>query len=136
MDRTLRLFVALGALSGALAVAAGAFGAHALEGAVPPGRLATWATAAHYHLAHALALVLVGLVATHVPGRLVQVAGWLFLAGTVLFAGSLYALVLLEAPALGAVTPLGGAAFIAGWGCLGLAVLGGRRKEREEGKEG
>ncbi|HLT46555.1 MAG TPA: DUF423 domain-containing protein [Rubricoccaceae bacterium] len=122
MDRSSRLFVGLGAVSGALAVAAGAFGAHALEGAVAAERLATWATAAHYHLAHALALVAAGLVAAHRPGRLVRAAGWLFLAGTVLFAGSLYALVLLDLPALGAVTPLGGVAFIAGWGCLAAGV--------------
>jgi uncharacterized membrane protein YgdD (TMEM256/DUF423 family) len=120
-----RLFLALGALSGALAVATGAFGAHALDGAVPPARVATWDTAAHYHLAHALALVLAGLVAAHAPGRLVRAAGWLFLAGTVLFAGSLYALVLLDLPALGAVTPLGGVAFIVGWACLAAGAWRG-----------
>jgi len=121
-------FVALGALSGALAVAAGAFGAHALEGAVPPERLATWETAAHYHLVHALALVAVGLVSAHRRHRPMRLAGWLFLAGTVLFAGSLYGLVLLDLPALGAVTPLGGLAFIAGW--LALAWSGGRQAPR------
>ena len=122
MSRTPRLFLVLGAACAALAVAAGAFGAHALRDAVPPERLATWATAAHYGLAHALALVLTGLVAERAPGRLVRAAGWLFLAGIALFSGSLYALVLLDAPVLGAVTPLGGAAFIAGWGCLAAGV--------------
>jgi uncharacterized membrane protein YgdD (TMEM256/DUF423 family) len=122
--RPARLLLAAAGVSGALAVAAGAFGAHALEGAVPAERLATWATAAHYHLAHAIALGLAGLVAGHRPGRLVHAAGGLFLAGTVLFAGSLYALVLLDLPVLGAVTPLGGAAFIAGWGCLAAGGWG------------
>ena len=124
LNAAVRLFVFLGALSGALAVAAGAFGAHALREAVPPERLATWQTAAHYHLVHALALVAVGLAAAHIPGGLVRAAGWLFLAGTVLFAGSLYALVLLDLPVLGAVTPLGGGAFIAGWGCLAAGAWG------------
>ena len=126
-DPTGRPFLVLGAVSGALAVAAGAFGAHALEGAVPPERLVTWGTAAHYGLAHALALLLAGLVAEGRPGRLVRAAGWLFLAGLVLFSGSLYALVLLDAPALGRVTPLGGLAFIVGWGCLAAGV-GGRKR--------
>ena len=103
-------------------MAAGAFGAHALEGAVTPERLATWATGAHYGLVHALALVLTGLVTERHPGRLTWVAGGLFLAGIVLFAGSLWALVLLDAPALGAVTPFGGVAFIAGWGCLAAGM--------------
>lgn len=121
-DRTPYLFVALGAVNGAIAVAAGAFGAHALEGAVAVERLATWATAAEYHLVHALALVVTGVVAMHVAKPLLRAAGWLFVAGIVLFAGSLYALVLLDLPVLGAITPLGGVAFIAGWGCLGLGA--------------
>ncbi len=118
------LFV-IGAVSGALAVAAGAFGAHALADAVSPERLATFRTGASYHLVHALATCLAALVAAHVPGRAVRAGGWLFVAGTVVFAGSLYALVLLDLPVLGAVTPLGGAAFIAGW--LALAWGVGRR---------
>ncbi len=128
MDRPARLFVVLGAASAALAVAAGAFGAHALAEAVPPARLATWQTAAHYHVVHALALIAAGLVQGHVPGRLGRLAGWLFVAGTVLFAGSLYALVLTDTPALGAVTPFGGVAFIAGWLCLAAGVWGSGRK--------
>lgn len=122
MTPTARLFIALGAASGALAVAAGAFGAHALADAVSPERLATFRTGAQYHLAHALALVATGLVYTQAPGRWVRLAGWLFLTGTVLFSGSLYVLVLADAPALGAITPLGGAAFIAGWLLLGVGA--------------
>ena len=124
--RTARRLLALGALSGALAVAAGAFGAHALADAVTAARLETWRTAALYHAVHALATVLAGVLALHVRQRAVGVAGGLFLAGTALFSGSLYALVLADLPLLGAVTPLGGAAFIAGW----LALAWGAWRER------
>ena len=108
--------LAAAALSGAVAVAAGAFGAHALREVVTEARLATWQTAAAYELAHAV----VTAVAASRPDRWAQRAAGLFLAGTLLFSGSLYALVLLDAAWLGAVTPLGGAAFIAGW--LALAA--------------
>lgn len=100
---------------GALAVATGAFGAHGLEDKVTPERLATWETAARYHLAHALAL---GLVAAHPATP--RVAGVLFTAGIALFAGSLYLLVLLDKGWLGAITPLGGLCLIAGWVALAL----------------
>lgn len=113
---TARWLVALGALSGALGVAAGAFGAHALAGAVSPERLATFRTGAQYQQVHAAAMVLAGLAAAWRPAwRGAARAGWLFLAGTLLFSGSLYALVLTDTPALGAVAPLGGVAFMAGW---------------------
>ena len=110
-----RLFVAAGALSAGLAVAAGAFGAHALAEAVPPNRLDTFETAARYEMVHALALVLVGMLIDRRADRRFRWAGWLFLAGTVLFSGSLYLLVLTDTPWLGAVTPFGGVAFISGW---------------------
>ncbi|NNF59324.1 MAG: DUF423 domain-containing protein [Rhodothermaceae bacterium] len=122
MKHRARLFVVLGAVSAATAVAAGAFGAHALADAVTPERLATFQTGADYHLAHALALIAVGLTARRWGHPAVTAAGWLFLVGAVLFAGSLYALVLTDTPVLGAVTPLGGVAFIAGWLCLALGV--------------
>lgn len=128
-DPSARVFVAVGALSAALAVAAGAFGAHALADAVPPGRLATFETAARYEMMHALALVLVGLLVERnaIGGaeRGLRWAGRLFIAGTVLFSGSLYLLVLTETPWLGAVTPLGGVAFIAGWLALAATALKG-----------
>ena len=95
---------------GALGVAAGAFGAHALNGLVAADRLATWQTGAHYHLVHAVVLLVIALAA---PDRRVSFA--LFTAGIALFSGSLYALVLLDLPVLGAVTPFGGVALIAGW---------------------
>mgnify|MGYP002625393862 FL=1 len=115
---TARSAAIFGALSAAMAVAAGAFGAHALRDLVPEQRLDAWETAARYQLVHAIAVFLTARwVARAVPGA--RLAAWLFVVGTVLFAGSLYLLVLLDMPWLGAVTPFGGAALIAGW--LGLA---------------
>ena len=117
-----RTLFLLSGLSGALAVALGAFGAHALAEVVTPERLTTWRTASTYHLAHAAALA-VSALAVRLGWR-TGLAGGLFLLGTVLFCGSLYALVLLDLPVLGAVAPLGGASFIAGW--LALAWAGWR----------
>jgi uncharacterized membrane protein YgdD (TMEM256/DUF423 family) len=117
-----RLFVTLGAASGFVAVAAGAFGAHALRARLAPDLLAVFETAARYQMYHALALLAVAWVAARWPGPLPQWAGWLFVLGTVLFSGSLYALALSGVRWLGAITPLGGAAFLAGWICLALAT--------------
>lgn len=114
--------MAWAALAGALAVALGAFGAHGLEGAVPDYRLATWRTGATYHLVHALAAALAGVLAVLGASDAALWAGRLFLAGVLLFSGSLYGLVLLDLPVLGAVAPLGGLGFIAGWGALGVAA--------------
>jgi len=118
-----RIFFALGAASALLGVAAGAFGAHGLEGRVPAARLDTWETAAHYHIVHALALLAVAWASTQWPGRATDAAGWLFVLGTLLFSGSLYLLTLTGVRWLGAVTPLGGVAFLAGWACLIWAAL-------------
>ncbi len=118
-----RLFLALGALSGFVSVAAGAFGAHALKARLPPDLLAVFETGARYQMFHALALVAVGLLAARAPATALAVAGWAFLAGTVLFSGSLYALALTGARALGAVTPFGGVAFLVGWLALAWAAL-------------
>jgi uncharacterized membrane protein YgdD (TMEM256/DUF423 family) len=117
-----RLFVMLGAASGFVAVAAGAFGAHALRTRLAPDLLAVFETAARYQMYHALALLAVAWAAARWPGPLPQWAGWLFVVGTVLFSGSLYALALSGVRWLGAITPLGGAAFLAGWICLALAA--------------
>jgi uncharacterized membrane protein YgdD (TMEM256/DUF423 family) len=122
MDRT---FLALGALSAALAVAAGAFGAHALRTRLPPDLLATFETAARYEMYHALGLAAAAWAATRFPGAAASWAGWLFAAGTLLFSGSLYALALGGALWLGAVTPFGGVAFVAGWIALAWAALRG-----------
>lgn len=121
-----RRWVVLGALSAGLAVGAGAFGAHALKVRLGPDALAVWETAARYQMVHALALVALGAVAPACRAGAARAAGWLFVAGTVVFAGSLYALALTGVRALGAVTPLGGVAFIAGWGCLAWAAWRGR----------
>ena len=118
-----RFFLAAGAISAGLAVAAGAFGAHALRARLSPELLDVWKTGAHYQLAHALALLATGWLAARAPGGLAGWAGGLFLAGTVLFSGSLYALVLTGVRALGAVTPLGGVAFLAGWVAFAWAAL-------------
>ena len=117
-----RRFGLLGALSGGLAVAAGAFAAHGLRGRLAPDLLAVFETAARYQMYHALALLAVAIQAERRPGRLAVLAGWLFVAGTVLFSGSLYALALSGVAVLGAITPLGGLAFLAGWGCLAAAA--------------
>lgn len=117
-----RLFVMLAALSGLIAVAAGAFGAHALKDRLSPEYLAVFETAARYQMYHALALVAAAWASTRWPGSVIQWSGWLFVAGTVLFSGSLYALALSGVRWLGAITPLGGLAFMAGWLCLALSV--------------
>lgn len=104
----------LPSILGAVAVAAGAFGAHALRDIVPPERLETWRTAANYHLLHAVALLALGFAPS--PRRLTTI---LFTLGIVLFSGSLYALVLTDQRVFAWFTPLGGVCFIVGW--LGLA---------------
>ena len=116
-----------GALLGGAAVALGAFGAHGLKARVPADLLAVFDTAARYHLIHALAIVAFAWASERFPGAPATAAGWLFLAGILLFSGSLYLMVLTGARALGAITPLGGLALIAGWVALALApFLGGR----------
>ncbi|CAN5724581.1 DUF423 domain-containing protein [soil metagenome] len=119
----MKTFVILGAAMAAVAVAAGAFGAHALAARLTPERLATWETAARYHMYHSLALVFVGLAAARwQQAPLLTVAGWLFTAGIVIFGGTVYALALGAPRWLGAVTPLGGLAFIIGWIAFAAAV--------------
>ncbi len=118
-----RLFFALGSVSALVAVAAGAFGAHGLRARLTPDLLAVFETGARYQMYHALALLAVGWALTRWPGPWPVQAGWLFVAGTVLFSGSLYVLALTGARWLGAITPLGGVAFLAGWTCLLLGLL-------------
>jgi uncharacterized membrane protein YgdD (TMEM256/DUF423 family) len=120
MDRT---FLALGAISAAVSVAAGAFGAHALRARLAPELLAVFETGARYQMYHALGIALAAWAASRGGGAAAVWAGWLFAAGTVLFSGSLYALALSGARALGAVTPFGGVAFIGGWIALAVAAL-------------
>ena len=114
--------LAVAASWGALGVALGAFGAHALADVVTPERLVTFETAVRYHLLHALAAALAAVAATSHPGA--RSAAWLLLAGSLVFSGSLYALVATDIGGFGAVAPIGGALMIAGW--LRLAWAGWR----------
>jgi len=120
-----RLFFALGCLSGFLGVALGAFGAHALKERLDAELLATFEVGVRYQMVHALALLAVGWACTRWPGTLVNASGWLFVAGSVIFSGSLYALSLTGLRWLGAITPLGGLGLLAGWLCLAWAVARG-----------
>ena len=110
-----RNFVLVGAVFAALSVAAGAFGAHSLKAIIPAEMLTVFETAARYQMYHALALLIIGGMASHVPERDIRIAGWCFVGGIVLFSGSLYVVALTGARWVGAMTPLGGAAFLAGW---------------------
>jgi uncharacterized membrane protein YgdD (TMEM256/DUF423 family) len=115
MDRT---FFALGAALAGIAVAAGAFGAHGLRARLEPDMLAVFETAVRYQMYHALALLAVAWAITRWPAGNAQLAGWLFVAGIVVFSGSLYVLALSGTRWLGAITPVGGVCFLAGWGVL------------------
>jgi uncharacterized membrane protein YgdD (TMEM256/DUF423 family) len=118
-----RWFFVIGSVLGGLGVAAGAFAAHGLEGKLDPKLLAAFATGARYHLVHAVALLVVAWACQRWSHPGIAVAGWLMIAGVVLFSGSLYAMALSGVRGLGAITPIGGVAFLAGWGLLAWAVL-------------
>ena len=118
----MRYHLSLGALLGALAVALGAFGAHALRGMLAPEFMAIYEKATYYQLAHAIALALVGVLGERAPRPGIGVAGTLFLVGIVLFSGSLYLIALTGIVVLGAITPLGGLCFMAGWLMLARAA--------------
>jgi uncharacterized membrane protein YgdD (TMEM256/DUF423 family) len=112
------MWTAIAAISGALAVAAGAFGAHGLREKVSPDQLSAWTTACQYHLVHSVVLLALALYATGATGggdKAIRVPAWLFLAGTLLFSGSIYGLVLTGQRWLGPITPMGGLLLIAGW---------------------
>ena len=110
-----RYLFALAGISGFMAVALGAFGAHALRDRLGPDRLAIWHTGVEYHLAHSIAALLAGLLYAQLGSRASRAAGWLFLVGNLIFGGSLYLLALTDVRVLGAITPLGGLAYLAGW---------------------
>jgi len=120
-----RLFVVLAALSGFIAVAAGAFGAHALKASLSADMLAVFDTGVRYQMFHTLALLAAAWAATRWPRRWIAAAGACFLAGMLLFSGSLYLLALTGTRGLGAITPFGGVLFLAGWLCLALAAWRG-----------
>lgn len=124
-------WVAAAAINGLLAVACGAFGAHALKDRLTPEDLAVFETGARYQMYHTTALLAVGWVAGQRRRRLAGVAGWCFVAGMVLFCGSLYALVLSGHRSWGMVTPIGGVGLMIGWAVLAVAAL--RRPDVDEG---
>jgi uncharacterized membrane protein YgdD (TMEM256/DUF423 family) len=118
-------WLAAGAVLGALAVALGAFGAHGLKTRVDADLLAVFETGVRYHMYHALALLAVGLTAMTRNSAWINAAGWLFVIGIVVFSGSLYLLTATGMRWLGAITPIGGVAFIVGWAALAVGVLRG-----------
>ncbi len=120
MDKTL-MFV--GALMGGVGVAVGAFGAHGLKGRLSPEMLAVFETGVRYHLYHALAILATAALMSRLGGRAPIVAGWSFFTGIVIFSGSLYALALSGVTILGAITPIGGVAFLVGWIALAVAAF-------------
>ena len=118
-----RFFFTVASLLSALAVGLGAFGAHALRARLDERMLANFETGVRYHFYHALALIAVVVAIKYWPNsNLPNLAGWLFIVGIVIFSGSLYLMALTGARWLGAITPIGGVAFIAGWICLALAA--------------
>jgi len=110
-----RLFFIAGSISAFLAVALGAFAAHGLRNKLTPEMLTIFETGVRYQIYHALALLGVAWASTRWPGGSITAAGWLFILGTILFSGSLYLLSLAGPRWLGAITPIGGAAFLLGW---------------------
>lgn len=121
----LKVFVLLGSLNAFLAVALGAFGAHALKDKLTEsGYLPTFETAVQYHMVHALGLILIGVLADKLGGSsLMSWSGWLMFVGIILFSGSLYVLSVSGIKILGAITPIGGLAFLASWILVAIAVL-------------
>jgi uncharacterized membrane protein YgdD (TMEM256/DUF423 family) len=110
-------------VAGLIAVGFGAFGAHGLRGRLTPEMLAVFETGVRYQMYHALALLLVAALSPQLPGKAIAAAGWLFLAGIVIFSGSLYLLAVTGVTVLGAITPIGGVAFLAGWALLIVSAL-------------
>ena len=120
MDRT---FLLIGATAGFLAVGLGAFGAHGLRTRLSPEMLSVFETGVRYQMYHALAIFAVGLMLPTFGGWIVRMAGWAFTIGIIVFSGSLYALALSGVTVLGAITPIGGLAFLVGWAALIIAAI-------------
>ena len=119
-------WVVVGAIAGAVGVILGAFGAHGLKEKISPEMLAIFQTGVRYHMIHALALLCVGWVTDRRPSPWARASGWAFMIGILLFSGSLYLLAVTGIRRLGAITPLGGLAFIVGWLALARAAMRGR----------
>ena len=127
MSASAKLFLAIGAVAMLAAVALGAFGAHALKSRIAPDLLAVYHTGVEYHFYHALGLLIVGLAAQHLPdSNWLRASGCLMLAGILIFSGSLYLLALTGVRAFGAVTPIGGIAFMLAWMMFAVAVVKSR----------
>ncbi len=120
-----RIFILIGSILGFTGVVAGAFGGHLLKNRLSPEMLAVYETGTRYHLIHALALLSCGWAVSQYPNAQMRSAGWLFMAGTILFSGSLYALALTGIKAFGAITPIGGMLFLAGWLMLAVGAMRG-----------
>lgn len=119
-----RIFLFLGAINAFLSVAFGAFGAHALRGHISPEMLDVYHTGDHYQFLHALGLILIGILAIHFPDSgLLRWSGWLMFLGIILFSGSLYILAMTGITWLGAITPVGGTAFLVSWILLAIMAL-------------
>jgi uncharacterized membrane protein YgdD (TMEM256/DUF423 family) len=123
MNLSAKLFITIGACSGALAVMLGAFGAHGLKDRLSEKMLANWMTGVEYHFYHTVALLIVGLLALKFQSGALNASGWSFLAGILIFSGSLYVMALTGMTRLGAITPIGGLLFIAGWILLATAAI-------------
>ncbi len=122
-----RFYILIGSLAASISVLAGAFGAHGLSEIVG-ARSDVFETAARYHMYHSLGIVLVGILLRRYESRALKTAGWVFLAGIVLFSGSLYLLSVTGAAAWGAVAPVGGVLFVSGWVLVGIGVWRSPRK--------
>ncbi|TCP66273.1 DUF423 domain-containing protein [Baia soyae] len=119
----MRLFLLLGSINMALSIALGAFGAHGLKDKVAEKMIANWNTGAHYHMIHALGMLVVGILLSKVQSSgMLTASGWLMLVGVVLFSGSLYVMAVTGVTKLGAITPIGGLAFIVAWVLVAVAV--------------
>lgn len=122
--RLVKTFIILGAMNAFLAVALGAFGAHGLEGKLEPKYLETWKTGVTYQMFHATGLLIVAVLLGKLPANaLLSWSGWLMFAGIILFSGSLYVLSVTKISILGAITPLGGLAFLTAWVLMIIAAV-------------
>ncbi len=122
MESPARIWFVLGCISAGIGVAAGAFGAHGLKNILTPDMLTIYETAVRYQMYHAFGLIATALAGNYLPASNLKLVGWCFAGGTVLFSGSLYLLTLTGMLWLGAITPLGGIAFIVGWLMLGYFI--------------
>lgn len=123
MNGIAKLFLTLGAMSGAFGVILGAFGAHGLQDKLSEKMMKVWQTGVEYQFYHTFALLIVGMLALKFQSGLLTSSGWSFVVGILLFSGSLYALALSGISKLGAITPIGGLFFILGWVLLAVSIL-------------